>query len=268
MSGEKPKELALIGKSERTNLTREDFFKFISKDIDSYNDIKFTPEEELKIHQQLRAMSTGSVSMLPLVCKGPQCPWASRCMFQQIGKAPINKQCLIEINLLKEWRMVYFDEYSVDANSFTEITIINELAEIEVLLWRVNMSLSQAENAGLTQEASVGVDRQGNPIYQQQVSVHLDVRDRLLNRKSKLIKMMVGDRQEQYKKEAALKRREEKDPSQSQSDLRRKIEEMQRDFDKKRQVLEQTSGVIDAEFKEKKILTPDDLLSEDLEGVA
>ena len=260
------KALIPIGKSNRSSLTREDFFKFITKDIDSYDDLKFTPEEEIKIRQQLRAMSTGSVSMLPLVCEGPHCPFAKRCIFQQLGKAPIGKQCSIEINLLKEWRMVYFDEYGVDANSFTEITIINELAEIEVLLWRVNMSLSEKENASLTQEASVGVDRQGNPIWQKQVSVHLDVRDRLLQRKSKLIKVMVGDRQEKYKKESALKRKESDDPSKSQSKLRRQIEEMQREFDQRKSSME--TGIINATFVEKKILTPNDLLaSEDIEAV-
>ncbi len=41
---------------------------------------------------------------------------------------------------------------------------------------------------------------------------------------------MVGDRQEKYKKEAALKVRESKDPSTKMADVRRQIELLQRNL--------------------------------------
>ena len=259
---------------ERNQLTRSDFINLITHDLDNYSGLSFTPDEAKEIRRQLRTMSTGAISMLPLVCAAEECPFASRCVFMKMGKIPRGNQCLIELNLLREWRVFYFDEYEVDPNSFTEVTIINELAELEVLLWRLNMSLSKPENAELIQENTVGVDKRGNPVTQKQPSSLLDARDKLLNRKSKLIKMMVGDRQEKYKRESALKRREEKDPSQTMSELRKKLEHIQRELNQKQKDLESKAGVLDLEeattlptieVPKGRHLYPDDVMNADEE---
>lgn len=209
---------------------RERYYQYVKSNFDEYSNINFTPTEKKKIETSLRKLSTGSTSMAPLFCAGPACPFALRCVYQQMGKAPIGKPCLVESQLLQHWIITYMEEYQVNPDSFTEVGYCNELAEIEILLYRLNMVLARPENADLTIDQTVGISNDGTPIIQKQVSPYLEQKEKLQNRRSRIIKLMVGDRQEKYKKEAALKVRESKDPSSKQAEARRTIELLQRNL--------------------------------------
>lgn len=220
--------LAPIGEEGLTN--RERYYQYIKSNLDDYAGLTYTADEKKKIENHLRKLSTGSAAMIPLYCAGPACPFAARCVYQQIGKAPIGKACLVEAQLLQHWVITYMEEYQVDPDSFTEVGYCNELSEIEVMLYRLNMLLSRPENADGTIDQMMGVSNDGSPIIQKQISPWMEQKEKLLSRRSRVIKLMVGDRQEKYKKEAALKVREAKDPSSKQADLRRQIELLQRNL--------------------------------------
>ena len=253
--------LSGVGKTQSGDSVRVKWFEFLTKGIDDYSDIEFTPEEAKKAVRGLQGLRTGSVAAIPLTCKAEQCPFAAKCIFQQMGKAPLLRDCLIETNMLLEWRLWYLEEYEVNPESFTEITIINELAEIEILNWRLNNNLSKAENAELIQDNAVGVDPEGNPIIQRQISVFIEAKDKLMNRKAKLTKLMVGDRQERYKREAALKIRDTRDPSESMALIRGKLEQLQRDVTSRELEIQKKSGVIIN--AESTAVSPEDILGAD-----
>ncbi|MHA2380484.1 MAG: hypothetical protein ACXADS_14510 [Candidatus Thorarchaeota archaeon] len=228
------KEMITLGGMARTEegkITRTDFFRFIGHNLDDYDEIELSPTEARRIHTHLQKLSTGSTAMVPMYCGGPQCPFALRCPLQQIDKAPIGKQCLIEVQLMKDWIIRYFDEYDVDPNNFTEIAYINELAEIEILLMRLNMNIAKVENAELVIDQVAGFTNDGTPIVQKMLSPFMELKDRLQSRRSKVIKLMVGDRQEKYKKEAALKVKLDQDPSSKMATMRGKLENLQRQLD-------------------------------------
>ena len=227
------KELVTLGGTARTlsgKLTKSSYFRFLKHDLDNYEDIELEPQEAKKIHAHLQKLSTGSTAMIPLYCAGPQCPFAHRCPLVQINKAPIGRQCIIEVELMREWTLRYFEEYDVDPNNFTEIGYINELAEIEVLLQRLNMNLAKPENAELVIDQIAHISHDGTPILQKQLSPFMEQKERLQNRRSKVIKLMVGDRQERYKKESALKVKMEQDPSSQMAQMRGKLEALQRNI--------------------------------------
>ena len=188
------------------------------------------------------------------------CPFADRCPLQQINKAPIGKQCLIEVQLMKEWIMRYFEEFDVDPNNFTEVGYVNELADLMVLEMRINMNLAKAENATGIIDQVMGVDREGDPIIQKQISPFLEMKERIGNRRSKIIKLMVGDRQEKYKKEAALKIRIDSDPSNQMSALRGKLESLKRELDN---VSKEIPSQGEAKSPKLNILSPEDLIADD-----
>jgi hypothetical protein len=217
--------------TEDGKITKSGYFEFLKVNLDDYSDLEFTPEEARKVSNHLRKLSTGSTAMTPMYCAGNLCPFANRCPLQQIGKAPIGKQCLIEVQLMKEWIIRYIEEYDIDPNNFTEVAYVNELAEIEVLLMRLNMNIAKAENAELVIDQEVGATNQGDPIVQKNVSPFMDLKDRLQARRSKIIKLMVGDRQEKYKKEAALKVKLDADPSSKMAQMRTRIENLTRQLD-------------------------------------
>ncbi len=236
-------------------MTQHKYFEFLGTDLDDYSDLEFTPEEARRIKGHLSKMSTGSSAMVPMICS-PLCPFRERCDFFKMNRAPFGRQCLIETNLSREWTIAYFNDYKVDPNNFTEITMISELAEIEVYLWRLSMTLARSENAELVNDSVINVTPQGQVIYEKKISPYLSAKETLLARKARLIKLMVGDRQEKYKKEAALKQREVSDPSSTMADLRSRLERLQRDLTKQEvNTAIETNTVIDT-----KTLSPEDII--------
>jgi hypothetical protein len=251
---EKKKDaIANLIREDKKEITREDYFRFITHTLDDYSDLSFTPEEAEKLQSHLQKLSTGSTATSPMICLGPMCIVAARCPLQQMGKAPIGKICLIEAQILNHWVMQYMDEYEVDPENFTEVSMCNEMAEIEMLLNRLNMALARPENAELIIDQAIGVDNSGEPIIQKQLSPYMIQKEKLLARKAKLVKLMVGDRQEKYKKEAALKKQETLDPSSKQAEMRRKIDQLARSMEK--------LDISTTDNSKPKVLTPDEIIA-------
>jgi hypothetical protein len=108
------------------------------------------------------------------------------------------------------------------------------------------MQLSSS-NSLLVIDQLIGFDRATRePMYQKQVDPLFEQKQKLINRKSKLMKLMVGDRQEKYKKEAALKQKPATDASSQMSSMREKLRQLESKLN---------HGAIEAE-----ILSPEDWL--------
>ena len=225
------KEMISFGGFSRTEsgkLTRSNYFRFLEHNLDDYSDIEFTPEQAQRVHNHLLKMSTGAAAMTPMYCGGEICPFKDRCVLFEMGKAPLGKQCLIELELMRQWTIDFMEEFDVEPSVATEVCYANELAELAILERWVNMNLARATNAELVIDQIVGVDRDGDPIIQKQISPFMEIKEKISNRRSKIIKLMVGDRQEKYKMEAALKMKIEDDPSSKMSSMRTKIENLSR----------------------------------------
>lgn len=250
------KSLALVTKGTWTDLetkTKKNLKTILEAGAEDYSSIELTEKEEKELTKTLKKMATGAASFAPMKCAGSQCPFASECPLQKAGKAPVNLPCLLEETAFKEAVISYVSEYDVDPNNFTELGICTELAEIEVLQWRLTMALRRPENAGLVIEQSVGVDRDGSEITQLQVSPIFEQKQKLANRKSKLVKLMVGDRQEKYKKEAALKQSTDQDASSQMASVKQQLKELQSQATRANKNMD----IIDAE-----VVTPESLIDQ------
>lgn len=168
----------------------------------------------------------------------------------------VTHNCLIEVELMKEFIMRTVDEYDIDPANFTEIGFANELAEIEILLMRLNMNIAKAENAELVIDQTVGIGQDGTPLIQKQLSPFMEQKEKLYARRAKVIKLMVGDRQEKYKQEAALKVKLDADPSSRMSAMRAKLENLTRQLDE----VGEKAGEIS---KQEGFLSPQDLIDEE-----
>jgi len=241
--------------------SKESLFSYLGYKRDDYSHLTFTPAETAKIRKYMTHLVTGSTAAIPLICLGEhKCPFSFQCPIAKIDQErrksnpeaksalPLTQQCIIELELLAKWTYFYIDEYEVDEHSFTELQIVRELAEIELMLWRLNNNLAKPENAELIQQDVVGVDKQGNVQTKRVTSTFLSIKDSLQNRKSRLVKLMVGDRQEKYKREAALKIREDTDLSTTTAKLRNQIE----------MLMKQTQEAL----PEKNIQAPEELIQE------
>jgi len=204
-----------------TNLVRDEgldkkaFLKNVETTIDSYESIQLTPEEKQKLKVHLAHLKTGLQAMVPLKCGGPKCPEVFRknCPLAQMNKAPMGKQCFMEVSLFMVWREGYINEYGVDPMSPTEVGMANELAELDVLELRATMAMAEPDMAQMVTENVVGVTKEGEPISMLGVNPLWEAKERLKARRSRIIKLLVGDRQEKYKREAALKKTDGSDAS-------------------------------------------------------
>jgi len=262
-------------KSDGTE-AKSNYFKFLELQPDDYSDIAFSPEEAQRIRTHLQHLSTGASAVIPLYCGGvARCPFIAACPLARIDEdrkltnpdarsvLPVGRRCVVETNLINEWTRLYLMEYEVDEHSFTEIQLVRELAEIELMLWRLNNNLAKPENAGLVQDTVVGVDREGRALTRKEISSIFEAKERLINRKTKLIKLMVGDRQEKYKRDAALKTRDEGDPSTSAAQLRGRINSLLKEAERSTRALQEAEGnMIDVDAKTSEI-APEDLFEED-----
>ncbi len=225
---------------------------------DDYSTQTFTSEEMDKIKRKLKSLSSGSSSSLPLRCAGATCPFSANCTFVELDKAPLGKTCLIEGSLLREWTIGFIMEYGVSPDSLTDRILVQELAELELILYRVNSILSLPEHGNLMAEENICADRQGNIISKTVVNGFLDLKLKIGARKDKIIKMMVGDRQEKYKKAAALKQRDEGSPSSSMAEMRKNLEKLKSDVGQ----LAKIANTIDVEVAPERIKNADICLGE------
>jgi hypothetical protein len=222
--------------SDPSKRTREGLLQILDNSFSDYSDIELTDQEAAKLSTTLKRLSTGASSFALLNCAGNACPFAERCPLIQMGrsqdkphgKAPVGQDCILEATMMRDSATSYIQEYQVDPVNYTEVNIVTELAEIEVLLWRINMQLAVGTQALLVIDQVIGFDRaSGQAITQQQVSPLFEQKQKLAARKSKLTKLMVGDRQEKYKKEAALKQKPDSDASSQMSDVKKQLQKLQ-----------------------------------------
>lgn len=268
---------ALVDHQLKSEKATSGLFHFLGIHRDNYSHLSFTPEEARSIRSHLSHLVTGATAAIPLVCGGEKlCPFKESCPFIRADRArvkagvggkkltPVGLQCLVEVELLSKWTFFYIDEYEIDETSFTEVQMVRELAEIELMLWRLNNNLAKPENAELVQEVNVGIDKEGNALTRQEVNAFITAKETLNNRKSKIVKLMVGDRQEKYKREAALKLKNDGDPSTTAATLRNQMDLLVRQTQKLNLDLKQIEGkVIDVEVEDKP-LTPEDLIDDDI----
>jgi hypothetical protein len=218
--------LCCLAINEDGKVTESKMFYFLGLDPEEYGDILFTAEEARKIHYRLQGVKWGgAAAKVPLYCGGKKiCPFAEECPFVEIDKVPVGRKCPIEMELIAYWIARYMNEFEVDPENYSEVSMITELAELDIYDLRASMILSRPECAEMTKDVVVGVDGEGKPIVNKEVHKAWELKERVKKRKKKILESLVGTRKEKYKRDAALKKRSDKDPSTQAAELRRKLE--------------------------------------------
>jgi len=214
--------------NEDGNVTESKMFHFLGLDSEEYGHILLTAEEARKVHYRLQGVKWGgAAAKVPVYCGGEKiCPVAQECPFVEIAKIPVGRKCPIEVELMAFWTSRYMKEFEVDPENHSEVGMIMELVELDIYDLRASMILARPECAELTKDIVVGVDDEGKPIVNKEIHKAWELKERVKKRKQKILESLVGTRKEKYKRDAALKRRSEKDPSTHVVELRRKLEKV------------------------------------------
>ena len=214
--------------NEDGKITESKMFDFLGLDPEEYGHILLTAEEARKVHYRLQGVKWGgAAAKVPLYCGGEGiCPFAKECPFVEIGKVPVGRKCPIEVELIVFWTSRYMKEFEVNPENHSEVGMITELVELDIYDLRASMILSRPECAEITKDVVVGVDREGKPIVNKELHTAWELKERVKKRKQKILESLVGTRKEKYKRDAALKRRSEIDPSTQAIELKRKLEKV------------------------------------------
>ena len=206
-------------------VTESKMFDFLRLDPEVYGHILLTAEEARKIHYRLQGVKWGgAAAKVPLLCGGEKiCPFAQECPLLEISKVPVGRKCPIEVELMAFWTSRYMREFEVDPENHSEVGMITELVELDIYDLRASMILARPECAELTKDVVVGFDREGKPIVNKEIHKAWELKERVKKRKQKILESLVGTRKEKYKRDAALKRRSEKEPSTQAIEIRRKL---------------------------------------------
>ena len=208
-------------------LIKSKMFDFLQLDPEEYGYIVLTAEDARRVDGRLIGVKWGgAAAKVPLMCGGEEiCPFVDDCPFVEIGKVPVARKCPIEVELIAYWTAKYMEEFGVDPDNQSEVSMITELAELDIYDCRCSMILSQPDNAELTQQIVVGVDAEGRAIYNEDVHKAWELKERVKKRKDKILEALVGTRKEKYRRDAALKKRSEEDPSTKAAELKRELDE-------------------------------------------
>lgn len=204
-------------------ITRTDFFSFLKTDLSDYSHIKMTPQQALKFKNSVVRLKYGTSAAIPKYCTGELCS-DKTCAFHDEKNWPIGQGCLIEVRMVQALTKSYIEDFSVDPDSMSEMTLINKLVECDMIDYRANLGLSGSkdpEDASLLARTTIEHEHGVN----ESISIHplLDAKDKAHRQRMQILDSLVGTRREKYKKAAALKKSEDTDSSNFFADIKEKF---------------------------------------------
>lgn len=207
-------------KVENGKLSKTDFFDFLATDLSDYSSIKMTPKQALRFKNTFIRMTHGVSAAIPMLCTGAKCP-NKICVFHETKTYPYGLQCPYEARMIQYLFKSYMEDLGVDPESPTELTLINELVEADILSYRANLGLSGGIDEEATTLLKTSVIEKGDHLAETTV-VHplLEVKERANRTRMRILESLAATRREKYKKAAALKKSEESDASTFLAELR------------------------------------------------
>lgn len=139
---------------------------------------------------------TGMYAEIPMQCKGPSCPYARVCPLLARNEAPIGYKCPIEMGIVIEFANNYMREFGVDQNNLVEAGMVRDLVDFEVQYMRSKKILAQEH---FIMDNPVGIDSDGNVVVQAQLHPAVEMDEKILKRKERLLNAFLATREARNK---------------------------------------------------------------------
>jgi len=196
--------------SQSENPEIRDLIQFLPPEIRDQWTI--TGEDEQVLAKQLKRLSRGAISEIPMRCMGEFCPMSDVCPLFERNQAPIGRPCPIEDYLIDSWESQLKHSLVVDNSDFTQLNLLHDLVETYVLDRRMSAHIRQH---GIIENVTVGISPDGIPITKMEPSAAYNVKMQQKKRKDQVLKQFVATKETQLKLAVALRR----DPSTYASEL-------------------------------------------------
>jgi len=217
--------------------------------MNQYNDIVMTQMDVKRLAKAFQSIEVGTATNLILICSRDKCLYQNRCPFYEDDRCPEGKECIHENYMLTYYMNQYIQSLEVDIENMPEMVLINQLVEYELLEYRCNTILSNS-HTDLKWTKIIGLDKDGNIIESDEISYALTIKDKVQEKKLRVLQELTATRKEKYKKQAALKETKD-DPAKIISQLKKQITDKRKeniDIDEIKENL--TSPLLDEEIYE------------------
>lgn len=205
-----PEEKTIVGLAIVPS--KEQAIASISEIEPEYQDYlaKLNPEKKRRIINSINRVQTGLHAVAPIMCLGPdKCPFVSKCPIPERNEKgvlingpdsnyPIGKECILEKFYMQQKIIEYVDHLNVDPANPVEMSIVNELALIDLYKNRALMIMSGGDKSGQGRDFMrvdiIGFNENGEAAETSKLHPAVDMMDRLEKRREKWLEKLMETR--------------------------------------------------------------------------
>lgn len=164
------------------------------RSLGHYRGAPMTTEQQQALHRWSRKARQGPVSHLPMICKGPECPFVHQCPLVKEGVAePIGEECPVEDHLRELWVADFLEGLGVD-EAHPDFPVVQALvSDLSFdLLIQNRFAWTLANDPDPVRKEVIGINNNGSPIEVQKVNPGLEFLNRLGTKKIKLLREILA----------------------------------------------------------------------------
>ncbi len=168
------------------------------------------PEKQKKIVNSINRIQTGLHAVAPIMCLGPnKCPFIDRCpiperdsnnklQYGPDANYPMGRECILEKFYMQQKLVEYVSHLNVDPGNPVEMSVVNELALIDLYKNRTLMIMAVGDKAGQGRDFMrvdvLGFSESGDKAEQAKLHPAVDMLDRLERRREKWLEKLMETR--------------------------------------------------------------------------
>lgn len=167
-------------------------------------------QKKERIVHKSNSIRHGLTHISPLNCLGPKrCPFFNACPIPEDparpgpdSDYPINMPCVLESNYVAQKVVDYMKQLQVDPEDPVEMSLINELAMVDLMKNRAVMVISNGDSLGQGRDLLAideFVDAEGNTRNSIRAHPAVDILDKLEKRRIKLLDKFLATRESRIK---------------------------------------------------------------------
>lgn len=169
-----------------------------------------TPKKQQKIVNSINRIQTGLHAVAPIMCLGPKkCPFVERCPIPERGSDnkldygsdanyPIGRECILEKFYMQQKIVDYVTHLNVDPANPVEMSVVNELALIDLYKNRTLMILAVGDKSGQGRDFMrvdvLGFSENGDKAETAKLHPAVDMLDRLERRRDRWLDKLMETR--------------------------------------------------------------------------
>ena len=171
---------------------------------------RLPPEKRQRIFNSLNRIRTGLHAVAPIMCLGPsKCPFIDRCPIPERGanqelqlgpddNYPMGQECILENFFMQQKIIEYVEHLNVDPQNPVEMSVVNELALIDLYKNRSLMIMAVGDKSGQGRDFMrvdvLGFNEAGDRAETAKLHPAVDMLDKLEKRREKWLEKLMETR--------------------------------------------------------------------------